>query len=109
MISGEHEDHLDELRSPRRETALEPQERDDATDEPQERGDATETGVLLENVGDARASVQKLPTALVGDGRDERGRLADETELMGLLVVRGGDGRLALEPGTTLPAETRHS
>ncbi len=86
VVGREHEHHLEELGGVVGQAAAEPQQRHDAAD----------ADVLAEHVRDGHAGVQELLAAVVRDGGDEGGRLADEAELLGPRVVDGdlGHGRL---------------
>ena len=88
MVSGKHEDHLEELGSVVGKTAAEPEKRHDTTD----------TDVVLEDVGNGHAGVKELLSTVVGDGGNEGSRLTDETKLLGPGVVNGdlGHSRLGL-------------
>mmetsp|Transcript_13165 Transcript_13165/g.52746 ORF Transcript_13165/g.52746 Transcript_13165/m.52746 type:complete len:1108 (+) Transcript_13165:373-3696(+) len=86
VVGRDHEDHLDELGRVRRELLAEPQERQDAAD----------AEVLREDVRDEHARVLELLAAVVGDGRDEVGGLADHAEPLGPRVVHRDLGHLGL-------------
>ena len=72
MVGSQHKDHLDELGGPWGQAAL----------EPQQAKNTANTNILLEDVRDTHAGVQQLLAALVGDGGNERSRLADEAKFL---------------------------
>lgn len=89
VVSGKHEDHLEELAGVVGQAAAEPQQRHDTTD----------SNVLFENVRDGHAGVEQLLATVVGDGGDEGSGLTDETKLLGPRVVHGDLGNSRLGPG----------
>mmetsp|Transcript_117758 Transcript_117758/g.377784 ORF Transcript_117758/g.377784 Transcript_117758/m.377784 type:complete len:469 (-) Transcript_117758:1060-2466(-) len=86
VVGSDHEDHLDELRAGRGQLAAEPQQGQHASD----------AHLLREDVGDGDAAVGELLAAVVRDGRDEVGGLADHAQLLGPRVVHRHLGRLTL-------------
>ena len=72
MISGKHEHHLQKLASVVGESATEPEQRHDAAD----------SDLLFEDVGDGQTGVEEFLATVVGDGGDEGGGLADETQFL---------------------------
>lgn len=77
VIGGQHEDHLEELRSVVWET----------TTEPQERHNTTDSNIFLEDVGNWHTSVEKLLSTIIRNGGDESSWLSDKTKLLGPRVV----------------------
>lgn len=77
VISGKHENHLQELASIGGKAAA----------EPKKRHDTTNANVLPEDIGDGHTGVKELLTTVVGDSGDESSGLTDETELLGPGVV----------------------
>lgn len=88
VIGSKHEHHLEELGGVVGQTAA----------EPKKRHDTTNTDVVLEDVGNGHAGVEKLLSTVIGDGGDEGSGLTDETKLLGPGVVNGdlGNGGLVL-------------
>jgi hypothetical protein len=84
VVSGEHENHLQELGGIARQTAT----------EPQKGHDTTNANILSENVGNGHSGVQELLATVVGDGGNEGSGLTDETQLLGPGVVDGDLGNL---------------
>ncbi|KAI6751769.1 hypothetical protein HG531_006465 [Fusarium graminearum] len=67
--------------------------------EPQQRHDTTNADILLENVGDGHAGVEKLLTTVIGNGGDEGSGLSDETKLLGPRVIERNLGNNGLGLG----------
>eukprot|EP00128_Syssomonas_multiformis_P007856 Colp12_sorted_trinity150504_noHs@35 len=84
VVSNNHETHLNELAGVCGE----------ATAEPEEGEHTTDADVLLEDSGDGHAGIEQLLASLIRDGGNERGRLADQTKLLGPLEVDGDLGGL---------------
>ena len=86
VVSCKHKHHLQELAGVVGEAATEPQQRHDAAD----------SDLLFENVGDGQAGVEEFLAAVVGDGGDEGGGFADQTQFLRPRVVDGDFGDLGL-------------
>lgn len=108
VVSGKHEDHLQELGGVWWEAAAEPQQRHDTTD----------TDIFPEHVRDGHTSVEEFLATVIGNGGNEGSGLADETKLLGPRVIDGDlghnglglglDGALLDELLVHLPEESGH-
>mmetsp|Transcript_98915 Transcript_98915/g.318948 ORF Transcript_98915/g.318948 Transcript_98915/m.318948 type:complete len:414 (+) Transcript_98915:204-1445(+) len=83
VVRSDHQDHLDELAAGLREALPEPEQGEHAAD----------AQVLAEDVRDRHAAVLELLATVVGDGGDEVGGLADQSQLLGPSVVQRHCGR----------------
>eukprot|EP00047_Mylnosiga_fluctuans_P002395 m.224315 g.224315 ORF g.224315 m.224315 type:complete len:1021 (+) comp11078_c0_seq1:64-3126(+) len=86
VVGRDHQAHLDELAGIRRQSALEPEQADDAAN----------ANVVLEDVCDWHAGVAQLLAAVVRDRADKVGGLADQAQLLGPLEVDGDARRRRL-------------
>mmetsp|Transcript_45507 Transcript_45507/g.102143 ORF Transcript_45507/g.102143 Transcript_45507/m.102143 type:complete len:240 (+) Transcript_45507:662-1381(+) len=77
MISSDHQDHLYELCAVGWELLPEPQKAQHATD----------ADVLGKNIGDGDSSILQLVSTVIGDGRNEVGRLSHHAKLLCPCVV----------------------
>jgi hypothetical protein len=50
--------------------------------EPEQANDTSNTNIILEDIRNTHTGIEQLLTAFVGNGRDERRRLSNETEFL---------------------------